>query len=118
MKRESKISDDCYLLINAIDDALYVIGGKWKLKILTVLLDSKLRFTEIQRAVKGISGKVLSEELKQLELNELVIKNSTENSDIIHYTLTEHAFSLERIIRELGLWGKKHREELIKNRHK
>ena len=114
MKNKTNISEDCYLLINAIDDALYVIGGKWKLKILTVLMDNKLRYNEIQQAVTGISGKVLSDELEQLKLNKLIKKEYIENTSITHYTLTKHAFSLEKIIKELGIWGKKHRKELIK----
>ena len=58
--------------LNSVADALYVIGGKWKLRIIVALTEGNRRFNEMQRLIDGISAKVLSTELKGLELNGFV----------------------------------------------
>ncbi len=55
--------------LNGVEDALYVLGGKWKLRIIIALTSGYTRFNELQRTIKGISARVLSNELKQLKLN-------------------------------------------------
>ena len=65
----------CKATLNAIADALYVIGGKWKLRIIVALKDGNKRFNEMQRLIEGISAKVLSTELKDLELNGFIRRN-------------------------------------------
>jgi DNA-binding HxlR family transcriptional regulator len=59
----------CKATLSSIADALYVIGGKWKLRIIVALKEGNNRFNELQRTIDGISSKVLSTELKDLELN-------------------------------------------------
>jgi predicted transcriptional regulator len=60
----------CSENLSAVEDAIYVIGGKWKLKIIIVLQDKgNIRFNDLQRNIPGISARVLSNELKDLELN-------------------------------------------------
>ena len=54
---------DCQNQLNAIGDALYAIGGKWKLHIIIALMHGKSRFNELQRTIKGISSKMLASEL-------------------------------------------------------
>lgn len=101
----------CVSLISAMDDALYAIGGKWKLRIITALLDGNKRFNELQRMVKGISARVLSHELKELELNGFVKRIIDETMPVaVTYQLTEYSFTLEEIVIALGKWGKMHRE--------
>ncbi|WP_207532657.1 winged helix-turn-helix transcriptional regulator [Desertivirga arenae] len=95
----------------AIDDALYAIGGKWKLKIITALLDGSLRFNELQRGVKGISATVLSHELKELELNGFVVRRIVETYPaMINYELSEYSYTLKEVIIALCKWGVSHRE--------
>jgi len=60
---------NCRPSLKAIDDALYVIGGKWKLKIIVMLFDGSKRFNDLQKSIPGLSARILSNELKALELN-------------------------------------------------
>ena len=69
-----EFTDECHKTLMAVSDALYAIGGKWKLMIIIAIARGNNRFTEIQRQVKGISARVLSNELKELEKNGFIIK--------------------------------------------
>ena len=68
-KGEKPTAQQCTASLGAVGDALYAIGGKWKLKIIIALLEGNKRFNELQRTIEGISAKVLSTELKELEMN-------------------------------------------------
>jgi DNA-binding HxlR family transcriptional regulator len=58
----------CSMALSALEDTLYVIGGKWKLKIIIALQTrGSMRFNELQRTVQGISARVLSNELKEID---------------------------------------------------
>ena len=74
-KFESQNEKACAASLNSIGDALYAIGGKWKLRIIVALLHDKKRFNELQRTIPGISSKVLASELKDLELNGFLNRN-------------------------------------------
>ena len=100
----------------AIDDALYAIGGKWKLKIIIALKEGNKRFNELQRAL-DISARMLSRELKDLELNGFVERKVyTDTPVIIEYELTDYSNSLSDILEALSSWGIKHRKKLIEER--
>jgi len=98
----------------SVEDALYVIGGKWKLRIITALLSGHIRFNDLQRTINGISARVLSNELKQLELNGLVKRLvHTDSTPVsIEYQPTAYATTLSTVLIALGDWGKKHREKI------
>jgi DNA-binding HxlR family transcriptional regulator len=101
----------CVSLLSAMDDALYAIGGKWKLRVITALLDGDKRFNELQRMIKGISARVLSHELKELELNGFIERIVDEATPVaVTYRLTEYSYTLERVVVALSKWGKMHRE--------
>ncbi len=104
----------CNSMLNAINDALYVIGGKWKLRIIVGLLDRDKRFNELQRTVEGISAKVLSNELNKLELNGFVERRIHSDSYpvIVEYCATDYAYTLEEVLGSLSKWGEKHREKI------
>ncbi|WP_306462579.1 winged helix-turn-helix transcriptional regulator [Flavobacterium circumlabens] len=51
---------------------MYVLGGKWKLPIINSICNGNHRFTEIQQSIPGITSRMLSKELKDMELNNLV----------------------------------------------
>jgi DNA-binding HxlR family transcriptional regulator len=53
--------------IQALQDTLYVIGGKWKLPIMNSLCNGNTRFREIERGIPGITTRMLSKDLKELE---------------------------------------------------
>jgi len=109
--------EDCTRALTGIGDALYVIGGKWKLRIIIALVNSNKRFNELQRTITGISARVLSHELKELEMNGFVKRNIyTENAVVVEYELTEYSESLSSVLSALSEWGIMHREKIRKER--
>lgn len=107
---------ECVAALNSIADALYVIGGKWKLRIVVVLKEGPKRFNELQRLVEGISAKVLSNELKDLELNGFLKRNVyTGTPVVVEYVLTEYSDSLQEVLDALSNWGRTHRENIRKS---
>ena len=108
--------EQCKANLMAIGDALYAIGGKWKLRIIVALLSGSKRFNELQRIVEGISAKVLSAELKELELNGFVQRKVFTGSPVVvDYELTEYASTLREVLESLGKWGIMHRETVKKS---
>jgi DNA-binding HxlR family transcriptional regulator len=103
--------NDCERGIMALEDALYAIGGKWKLRIISALRDSgATRFNELQRTVKGISPRVLSNELKELEMNGFVKRVVHAQSPVVvEYELTAYSDTLKDVLGALIQWGANHR---------
>ena len=109
----------CKATLNSIADALHVIGGKWKLRIIVALKDGNKRFNEMQRVIEGISAKVLSAELKDLELNGFIRRNVfTSTPVVVEYELTDYADTLGNVLQALSEWGAMHREEVKKSMRK
>jgi DNA-binding HxlR family transcriptional regulator len=109
----------CKSKLNSIADALYAIGGKWKLRIIVGLLHGTKRFNELQRLIDGISAKVLSSELKELEMNGFVKRNvMTGTPVIVEYELTKYADTLSGVLDKLNEWGAMHRENVRKSMKK
>ena len=107
------LSETCIPSLKAIDDAFYVIGGKWRLRIIVALFAGNTRFNEIQRTLGGISAKVLSHELRELELNGLVHRTVRgQSSDIVDYTLTEYSQTLRNVVHVLDKWGQDHLQKI------
>ena len=105
---------ECTRQLAAVQDALYVLSGKWKLPIIIALSEGPLRFKELQRRVSGITPKILSKELKELELNEFVDRKVYATSPVsVEYNLTPYSDTLEHVIRELKAWGEQHRKYLF-----
>lgn len=104
----------CTRHINGVEDALYVLGGKWKLRIIIALHGGHCRFNELQRTIKGISARVLSNELKQLELNGLVkrVVHADQIPVVVEYLATDYARTLGDVVSSLADWGLKHRKKI------
>ncbi len=101
----------CKATLGSIADALYVIGGKWKLRIIVALKEGNKRFNELQRLIDGISAKVLSTELKDLELNGFVRRKVfTTTPVVVEYELTDYSETLADVLHALSEWGAMHRE--------
>ncbi|HYG40711.1 MAG TPA: helix-turn-helix domain-containing protein [Cytophagales bacterium] len=98
-----------------IRDTLDVVGGKWKLIIVQALFfHEKRRFKELQRDIEGITSRVLSAELKQLEINDLVKREVFNTAPpTVEYSLTEYGQSLKYVIAALYNWGAQHRERML-----
>lgn len=116
MDKEVTSEAQCKATLNSVADALYVIGGKWKLRIIVALTEGNRRFNEMQRLIEGISAKVLSTELKDLELNGFVRRNVfTGTPVVVEYELTEYAETLGQVLQSLSEWGARHKEMVKKS---
>lgn len=119
MNNEVLSETNCRARLNSIADALYVIGGKWKLRLIVALMEGNKRFNELQRLVVPISAKVLSTELKELEINGFVSRNVfTGTPVIVEYELSEYAGTLHGVLQELSDWGAMHKENVKKSMKK
>jgi DNA-binding HxlR family transcriptional regulator len=100
----------------AIHDAMDVLSGKWKIYIISSICHyNRRRFSDILNDVVGISNKMLSKELKELETNRLVKRTVLDTHPVtVHYELTKHGLTLQTIINNLTEWGISHRKEIIR----
>ena len=95
----------------AIQDTLYVVNGKWKLLILSILVNSGTkRFGELSRE-SGISPRILSKELHELEMNQLVNRKVCDTKPVtVEYSPTTYAGTLKEVIDAMIRWGENHRK--------
>lgn len=117
LEKKAEFSEhQCNKHLNATEDALYVVGGKWTLRIMIALLSGHSRFNDLQRTLKGISARVLSGELKNLEINGLIkrVVLADQTPVVIEYIPTEYSKSLKDIISTLADWGIRHRKKIRK----
>ena len=85
-----------------------LIGKKWYLIILHEITAGPMGFNELKRAVRGISAKVLSESLSELESRGLVVRTVYSESPIrVEYSLTEKGRELESLFHAMRTWGEK-----------
>lgn len=96
-----------------IEVALHVIGGKWKCLILWHLRSGAFRTSELKRAIPNISEKMLIQQLRELELDEVVHREVfQEVPPRVEYSLTEHGCTLDSALEALCEWGKQHEEHV------
>ncbi len=105
---------ECTEFIRPVRDVLEIINGKWKLPILIALAFGNKRFKELESDISGITPKMLSKELRDLEINELVKRTVYDSTPVlVEYSLTEYGKSLDDVIAALRDWGTKHRNKLF-----
>ena len=98
----------------AIQDTLDVVGGKWKLILISILRNGPFRFKELSREA-GITPRILSKELKELEMNGLVTRTVCDTRPItVEHALTDYSESLSEVIMAMRKWGTEHRERIKK----
>lgn len=115
---EPMTAEKCSGHLSSVEDAIYVIGGKWKLKIIIVLQEKgNIRFNELQRNIPGISARVLSNELKDLELNGFVkrVVHAEQTPIIVEYISTDYSRTLKPVIMALSEWGREHKNNIKKD---
>lgn len=107
---------DCNASLQAIADTFYAIGGKWKLQIIIALVEKPRRFNELQRVLETITPRILSNELKELELNSFITRKVDHSLTpaLVQYELAEYSKSLSDVIQSIISWGTAHRQK-IKN---
>lgn len=106
--------EECLAALLPVRDALEVLSGRWKLPILITLSNRPKRFKEISKDINGITDKMLSKELKDLEVNKLVTRTVYDTfPPTVEYAATEHSKTLSDVIFALKDWGDLHRKKII-----
>ncbi len=96
-----------------LDAALAVVGGKWKPLILFHLAHGTRRYGELRRAVGGVSDKVLSQQLKELQADGIIDRlDFKEIPPKVEYSLTLFGLTLAKALAPLCLWGTEHMGEV------
>ena len=104
----------CTTHLSATEDALYVLGGRWTIRVMIAILGGHTRFNELQRTIQGISARVLSGELKKLEMNHLVERTvlADQKPVLVEYIPTDYSKSLKDVIAALAEWGTNHKKKI------
>lgn len=102
-----------------VEAALEAIGGKWKGVILYHLQDDTRRFNELKRLIPGVTQRMLTKQLRELEADQIVHRKIyAEVPPKVEYSLTEFGLTLTPTIQALQQWGKKYIEKLEYIRNK
>jgi len=116
VENEIEVHDhaECGGALRAVNDTMEILGGKWKITIISALSFGKKRFMQLQRDVNGIGAKMLSKELYDLEINGIVSRTVRDTKPVtVEYELTPYGETLKPILAELMKWGTNHRKRII-----
>lgn len=87
-----------------------IIGGKWKPSLLFHLEGHTRRFCELQRLIPGLTKKMLTQHLRELERDGIIRRKVyAEVPPRVEYSLTRHGESLKPILKLMSAWGNRHR---------
>ena len=88
---------------------LAMIGGRWKIPIIFHLLSGRRRFSELARSVTGVTQKMLTQQLREMERNGLVSRHVyPQVPPRVEYSLTELGSSLKPVVQAMCRWGELH----------
>ena len=91
-----------------IETTLKMLGCKWKVLIIRELLTGTKRFCELKKSVTGITQKVLTSKLREMEeLGLLERKVYDQTPPKVEYTLTDIGYSLREVLETLKTWGER-----------
>lgn len=100
--------------LQALQDTIYMIGGKWRLPIINSVCNGNKRFRDIERSIPGITTRMLSRELKEMEACGLVKRTVDPNSSmLVEYESTEYCRTFGEIIGAMISWGIQHRKKVM-----
>jgi DNA-binding HxlR family transcriptional regulator len=86
-----------------------MIGGRWKIPIVFHLLAGRKRFSELARAIAGVTQKMLTQQLREMERNGLVARQLfPQVPPKVEYSLTELGASLQPVVEAMCVWGERH----------
>jgi len=106
--------DDCAKKIRAIDDTMDILSGKWKVSIIARLCYKPFRYSELLKDLNGISGKMLSSELKELEVNGLITREVSATKPLtVTYAISAYGISLKNLTDSIADWGLQHRKRVV-----
>lgn len=94
----------------SVEEAMHLLGGRWRLLIVFYLVDGPKRFNELRRLMPGISQRMLTLDLRALESAELVSRTVHPTVPVkVEYALTKEGRRLDKVVavvQEFGLWLK------------
>ncbi|WP_186578242.1 winged helix-turn-helix transcriptional regulator [Aquibacillus kalidii] len=110
-----KVPDNC-----RVEDALSILVGKWKPIILLHLLQlGTKRFNELKRSMPGITQKMLTKQLRELEEEDIIERVVyPQVPPKVEYSVTEYGRSLEPILEAMHEWGMNHTLHKMKKNQK
>ncbi|MES2798604.1 MAG: helix-turn-helix domain-containing protein [Bacteroidota bacterium] len=109
---EVKACSGRYVL--AINDTMNVLQGKWKLPILGCLMFGKKRFKEMEQHIPKITPRMLSKELKDLEMNGIVERKVHNTTPVtVEYQLTDAGVSFKKVLDVMVEWGLDNRTKML-----
>lgn len=117
VKKPNVDPQQCNEAILALRDSMEICAGKWKLMIILYLIinedDRRNYFLQLMRGIQGISAKMLSKELKNLEMNGLV-KREVQHTQptTVAYSITDYGKSFLPVAEALVNWGLEHRKNV------
>ena len=98
------------LSCGGVENTIRIIGGKWKPLILYLLREGSLRYSELQKNIEGITQKMLTQQLRQLELDGLLTRKVFPIiPPRVEYSLTQRGISLLPLLRSMAEWGSSHK---------
>jgi len=110
-----KTHETCNKAMIPVRDALDILSGKWKLPIIIALSFGNMRFSQLAKQINGITDKMLSKELRELEMNQLVKRTVYDTVPVVvEYSMTSYGKTLEKLIEELQAWGLLHRKRILR----
>lgn len=102
-------------LILALTDTMNAVSGKWKLPIIAAMARGRNRFKDLLQAIERITPRMLSRELKELEINGIVTRDAnSQTPTLIAYTLTASGRKIVEVIDAMIDWGLAHRKAEIR----
>lgn len=105
---------ECSAFVIPIRDCLDIFSGKWKLPILGALMEGKKRFKELERSIPNITPRMLSKELRELEINQLVKRTVYDTVPVtVEYEMAPYGHSLKKVLMEMKEWGAQHRKRIM-----
>lgn len=97
-----------------VNVTLKVMGGKWKPIILWQLYQETMRFSRLKNEVGGITQKMLTQQLRELEQDGLVNRHVyAEIPPKVEYTLTDYGRTLVPVLQAMAQWGEMHKQRLV-----
>ena len=97
-----------------VELTMKVLGGKWKMLILFHLNTGPRRFSELRKSITGITEKMLTQQLKELEADGVVSRKVyPQVPPKVEYSLTEYGDTLGPVIKEMAKWGNLHKKRVL-----
>ncbi|PBC62281.1 transcriptional regulator [Streptomyces sp. Tue6028] len=102
----------CQKVDDGMTRVFQLLGKRWTGLVVAVLLQRPVHFTELRRAIPGISERMLSDRLTELGAAGLVVREVDEGPPLrVSYRLTEAGAALEPALKELGAWAERYLPE-------